>query len=64
MVDYRLYLLREDGHISGAIELACDDDTTALRCATEQPRSWGAELWQGARRVGVLPASQPRDERS
>lgn len=63
MVDYRLYLLREDGHISAAIELACDDDVAALARAGEQPQAWGAELWQGPRRVSILPGHQPQNER-
>ena len=64
MVDYRLYLLREDGHIASAIELACDDDRAALAQAGEQPRAWGAELWQGGRRVSILPTSQAPGQRS
>jgi hypothetical protein len=53
-VDYRLYLIGPNGHISRAIELDCRDDEHALQTVREHVLSVKAELWQMTRRVAVI----------
>lgn len=56
---YRLYFLREDGHISHALEIECESDADAIALVNAHPDGRPKELWEQARRVAVFPASPP-----
>ncbi len=55
---YRVYLLDERGHISGAVNLECPDDAANER-AKELMGGRDAELWQQDRLVAILGANNP-----
>lgn len=50
MAQYRLYLLKQDGHISGYEVFEADDDETAISEA-ENLDGADKELWCAARRI-------------
>jgi hypothetical protein len=58
MTEYRAYLIGRDGHIQGYEPLSCADDAAAVAAAKPLIGSHGVEIWQGARRVVTLEASQ------
>lgn len=58
MRGYRLYLLDDRDHIRSAIDLECEDDADAIRCA-ETSLHAPMELWQGARMVKKFDALAP-----
>jgi hypothetical protein len=54
---YRLYLLNESDHIAKAIDLTAEGDERAMgegRDLLRESRFGRAEVWQRARRLGVL----------
>ncbi|WP_409190358.1 hypothetical protein [Bradyrhizobium sp. RDM4] len=53
-MDYRAYIMSQDGHISGVQELDCADDDEAKAKATQMLDRHDLELWQRDRRVAVL----------
>jgi len=53
MVDYRLYLLTGDGHISGVREFRSENDEIAIREADILRQYAAAELWNRHRRIKV-----------
>ncbi len=56
---YRVYLLDERGHISGAVDLDCPNDAAANERAKELMGGRDAELWQQDRLVAILGANDP-----
>ena len=50
---HRLYPLREDGHISHALEIECERDTDAMALVNARPDGRPTELWERARRVSA-----------
>ena len=65
MIAYRCYLLGEDGKIKGAEIIECATDAAALDeaerrlAADEYP---AIEVWDMARRVGLVGCSQARSQ--
>ena len=57
MLEYRAYLLAQDGHIMHRVNLLCDDDEGAKeRCRLlVDINVYTIELWQGTRLVATLP---------
>lgn len=56
--EYRIFLMNEGGHIVGRIDIEAEDDASApARGRREVSRERGAEVWQGSRMVGPVPAS-------
>ena len=51
MVDYRAYIIGEDGHFLRAIDLQCPDDSAAKEMAERLVDGHDVELWCGARLV-------------
>jgi hypothetical protein len=51
MTFYRAYLIGRDGHFMKAIDLICDDDDGARKCARQMVDGHDVELWQHDRRV-------------
>jgi hypothetical protein len=58
MSEYRLYCLRPDGRIKDRHDFEASDDQAALATATICPDGFGAEIWQGARRLAILPSGR------
>ena len=50
-IDYRAYVMEQDGHIAGRIDLRCSGDATAKLKARRLADHEVIELWQGFRRV-------------
>jgi hypothetical protein len=51
MAHYRAYFIGRDGHFMKAVDLICDDDTAAEKCARQMVDGHDVELWQHDRRV-------------
>ena len=56
MSEYRLYCLRPDGKIKDRHDFEAPDDQAALAGVTMCPDGFGAELWQGTRRLATVAA--------
>jgi hypothetical protein len=56
MLEYRIYLLDQDGHIFRAEEFTSTSDELAVMKARELSEGCMVEIWQYARVVGRLPA--------
>lgn len=54
-VQYRLYFLAGDGHISHAHEFHAPDDATAIRIAEGWREGQAIELWSPDRKVKAWP---------
>jgi hypothetical protein len=54
MLNYRLYLLTRDGHITWAKDIDANSDETALELARMEDHKHNIEVWQGKRRVGIV----------
>ena len=51
MAHYRAYLIGHDGRFMKAVDLICDDDDGARKCASQMVDGHNVELWQQDRRV-------------
>ncbi|HEV2567235.1 hypothetical protein [Sphingomonas sp.] len=60
MQDYRLYCLRADGRIKDRHDYQASDDDAALAQAVICPDGFGAEIWQGPRRLASLTGNRQR----
>lgn len=62
-MNYRFVHLNSSGGAMRAEDWECASDVDAIERASQAPRSFGAELWRGERRLSVLagPLSD-RDE--
>lgn len=63
MREYRTYCLHQNGRIKDRHDFNADDDAEALRLTAICPDGFGAEVWEGARKlasigVGHAPAAQ------
>ncbi|MCS3502826.1 hypothetical protein M2189_007661 [Bradyrhizobium japonicum] len=54
MKDYRAFLLDQDGHIFSAHSFDAVDDEEALQKATRLVDGHDVEVWQLARKVGLI----------
>jgi hypothetical protein len=48
---YKVYVLRDDGHVIGQIDLFCDGVENAKECAKAFFESKPVELWEGSMRI-------------
>jgi hypothetical protein len=53
-MDYRLYVLNSAGKFADVEEWDCVSDEAALERATHHSHAYGAELWQGKRRLSTF----------
>jgi hypothetical protein len=60
---YRLYLIAPDGRFPSAINLECEDDPHAWEMAKDHAVERAAELWQGARFVGIVRPDEAPERR-
>jgi hypothetical protein len=59
---YFAYLIGDDGHIRNRVEIACDDEGEARRCAKMLLDGHAVELWQESRLIERLaPEVSPAD---
>ncbi|NNM77456.1 hypothetical protein HJG53_11115 [Sphingomonas sp. ID1715] len=54
MREYRLYCLRPNGRIKDRHDFLAADDRAALASAEICPDGFGAEIWEGARRLASI----------
>lgn len=54
MLEYRLYCLRRNGQIKDRHDFVADDDAGAIKAAVICPDGFGAEVWQGTRKLATL----------
>jgi hypothetical protein len=62
-MNYRFLHLNSSGKAMRTEEWSCASDVEAIERASHEPRSFGAELWRGDRRLSVLagPLSAERE---
>jgi hypothetical protein len=62
-MNYRFVHLNSSGEATSAEEWSCASDIEAIERAAQEPRSFGAELWRGDRRLSILagPLTADRD---
>lgn len=53
---YRIYQVDDHGHIRAAKDVECACDVEAVAAGRAAVNWQGVEVWQGARRLAVLPA--------
>lgn len=58
MIEYRAYILGQDGHIINSRGFACENDDDATVWAQQLADCHDVELWSGARFVLRLDAKQ------
>jgi hypothetical protein len=51
---YYAYIIGDDGHISNRVEVHCDNDEEAKRCAVQLLDGHAIELWQETRKVATF----------
>jgi hypothetical protein len=55
MPQYRIFTLRDDGHIAGPSDIIdCLDDRAAVREAKQTLNEKAIEIWDGPRRIAKL----------
>jgi hypothetical protein len=58
MVDYRAYVVGDDGHFLSFIAFICMDDTGAIEWAKQLVDGHAIELWSGERFIARLEQRQ------
>jgi len=51
MLEYRVYILNDDGKIKSGKDLTCKDDEQAKKVAKQMVDGHAIELWQAARKI-------------
>ena len=54
MLDYRLYVLNQSGHVVDAAVLHCPDDRQAIDLALQAAIASDVELWLGDRKIKYI----------
>lgn len=49
--EYRAYLVDQNGHVTGRIDLVCQDEDTARQRAKQLVDGHAVELWQGDHKI-------------
>jgi hypothetical protein len=57
MPDFRVYPLGADGHFASPEEHSAASDEVVLNYAAGKDFPYGAEIWEGARLVGLIQKS-------
>lgn len=60
--EYRAYIVDKDGHVTGRIDLLCENEDDALQRAKQLVDGHAVELWQGKQKIErfePLPRSGP-----
>ena len=59
MAEYKLYCLDEEGRIMRRHEFVASGDEPAMELASNHFPDFRCELWNGTRKVAVIPAHRP-----
>jgi hypothetical protein len=51
---YYVYVIGDDGHIQNRIDVICNDDDEARRCAQQLVDGHAVELWQEKRMIATF----------
>jgi hypothetical protein len=54
MLDYCIYTLDENGHVTNRLDVKCPNDEVAKQCAKRFIDRQDIELWEGDRLVAVF----------
>ena len=57
MKGYYAFVIGEDGHITNRVEIMCEEDEEAKRCAEQMVDGHAIELWQETRKVATFEPS-------
>ncbi|TGN90920.1 hypothetical protein EOW77_0003550 [Bradyrhizobium yuanmingense] len=49
--EYRAYIVDKDGHVTGRIDLICEDEDVARERAQQLVDGHAVELWQGTQKI-------------
>jgi hypothetical protein len=60
-MEYRAYVIDDDGYISGFDKMTCRDDAEALQRARHLMDGQDIEVWAGSRLVSLISAEQDGD---
>ena len=58
MGGYYAYIIGDDDHIRGRVEIVCEDDEEAKRLAKQLVDGHAVELWQQTRKVHRFEANE------
>jgi len=61
MDGYNAYFIGEDGHFTNRVQIICNDDEEAKRCAEQLVDGSAIELWHGGR---MIASFEPNREAS
>src|SRR3954452_726950 len=59
-MEYRVYVIGDDGHFIRAVHLVCSDDNAALTQAKQLVDRHHIELWQGDRKLATSHHINPK----
>ena len=51
MQEYRAYIVDQDGHVTGRIDLLCEDEDAARQRVKQLVDGLAVELWQGNQKI-------------
>lgn len=51
MAGYYAYIISDDDHVTNRVQIICEDDEEAKRCARRLMDGHAVELWQQARKI-------------
>jgi hypothetical protein len=60
--EYRAYILDKDGHVTGRIDIVCEDEVAARQRAKQLVDGHAVELWEGDHKIERFeppPDAQP-----
>jgi hypothetical protein len=60
---YYAYLIGDDGHINNRVQILCNNDEEAIRCARRLVETSSVELWQEKRKVATFQPDAVRSNR-
>ena len=61
-MDYRVYIVGEDGRFIGVREIEAPDDTAALKNARQYVDGRDVEIWERKRQIGRISADRTKDQ--
>ena len=58
MFGYYAYFIGDDGHFTNRVQIICDDDEEAKRCAKQLVDGSAIELWHEARFIATFEPNE------
>ena len=59
-MDFRAFIIGEDGHVKGRVDLLCKDEAEAVEKAKRLVDGSDVELWHRDHRIAVFRHNEPR----